>query len=218
MNVLFLLMVTVAVAQDVSTAPAPGDGVFVAGDAPKPKLARPIKARIPKRAKDWEPIALKEGGDPYQASTGVTLKQVKTAKGGVKGERSKAKVIARSYPINTGEAWLIVSVYPKALEKRRKHFEIRLRVAEGHVEQVEVALITLTDKRAYKELDKPALRRLGVSFEEENPGSGSVSFSALDPKAGKTSWNAGRLSGAAFADADAGYADVSWSSKGVATP
>ena len=109
-------------------------------------------------------------------------------------------------------------MYPKSLEKRRKHFEVRLRVAEGNVEQVEAALITLTDRRAYKELDKPALRRLGVSFEEENPGSGTVSFSALDPKTGKSSWNAGRLSGAAFADADAGYADVSWSSKTVEKP
>ncbi len=176
-----------------------------------------MKAVIHKAAQDWEPIGLKEGGDPYQAATGVTLRLVKTAKG-QRGVRSKAKAVVRAYPGKPGESWLIIAVYPKDLEKKRKHFEVRLRVVEGFVEKVEAALITLTDRRAYKELDKPALRRLGVAFEEENPGSGLVSIAALDPRPGRSSFNAGKLSLAAFADPLAGFADVSWSSKTVEKP
>lgn len=208
---------TAAVAASSAPAPSPGDGVHIAGDAPKPKLKRPIKAVIPKEAADWEPVGLKEGGDPHQASTGVTLKLVRTAKGATKGERSKAKAVARAYQAKSGETWLIVAVFPKALEARRKHLEVRLRVVEGNVEKVEAALVTVTDRRAFKELDKVALRRAGAAFEEENPGSGLVLLSALEPRPGKTSWNAGKLSLAAFADPTVGYADVSWSARGVET-
>lgn len=216
-----------AAAPEASTAaaastPAPGDGVHVAGEdaasKPAPKLSRPIKASIPKDAKDWEPVGLKEGGDPYQLATAVRLKQFKTVKGAVKGERSPAKASVRSYAVKPGEVLLVVAVFPKALEKARKHFEVRLRVVEGNVEKVEAALLTVTDRRAYKELDRVGLRRAGAAFEEENPGSGLVSIAALDLKAGKASWNAGSLTGASFADPAVGFADVSWSSKTVEKP
>lgn len=200
-----------------SSTPSPGDGVYVAGDAPKPTLKRPMKAVIHKAARDWEPVGLKEGGDPYQAATAATLRLTRGAKG-YRGERSKAKAVVRAYPGKPGESWLIIAVYPKTLEKKRKHFEVRLRVVEGFVEKVEAALITLTDRRAYQELDKPTLRRLGVAFEEENPGSGVVSIAALDPRPGRAAFNAGKLSLAAFADAAVGFADVSWSSKTVEKP
>lgn len=213
MTWLALLLAASTAAQEPSTAT-----VHVAGDAPKPKLARPIKAVIPKEAKDWEPIALKEGGDPHQAATGATLRQVKAAAGGVKGVRSKAAAAVRVYKLKDGVSLLVISVYPQELMKKRKHFEVRLRMAEGNVEQAEAALMTVTDRRDYRELDKPTLRRLGMAFEEENPGSGLVTLSALDPRPGKTSWNAGKLSQAAFADLYAGFSDVSWSVKGVAAP
>ncbi|MDX6768039.1 MAG: hypothetical protein SF051_00790 [Elusimicrobiota bacterium] len=230
MTPLALLLALAAAAQEpaaapapepaASTAPAPGDGVHVAGEEPakpKPALKRPMRATILKRSKDWEPVSLAEGGDPYQAATGATVRLLKTGKG-YRGVRSKAKAAARAYPGKPGEAWLVVTVSPKELEKARKHFEVRLRVVEGFVEKVEVALVTVTDRRAYKELDKPSLRRLGVAFEEESPGSAEVLVSALDPRPGKSSWNAGKVRLAAFADPQAGFADFSWSVKGVATP
>lgn len=197
-----------------------GDGLHVGGEAgekPKPKLSRPVKAHIPKSAKEWEPIGLAEGGDPYQGSTGVTLKLVKSAKGGYKGERSKAKAFARAYPIKTGETLLVIAVFPKALEKRRKHFEVRLRVVEGNVEKAEVAMVKITDRHAYKEVDRVELRKAGASFEEENPGSGLVTIAALDFKPG-SGLNVGRVSRAEFADPDAGFADVSWNLKKVEKP
>lgn len=203
-----------------ATVIKPGDGLHVAGEEgekPKPKLARPIKAHLPRAAKDWEPIGLQEGGDPYQASTGVTLKLVRTAKGGYRGERSKAKAWARAYPVKAGETLFVVAVFPEKLEKRRKHFEIRLRVVEGNVEKVEASLITVRDRRAYRGIDRVALRRAGAAFEEEFAASGVVSLSALDPAPGR-GLNAGKLSRAEFPDREVGFADVSWSLKSVEKP
>jgi hypothetical protein len=197
-----------------------GDGLHVGGEAaaPKaPKLSRPIKAHIPKEAKDWEPVGLQEGGDPYQLATSATLKLYKSASGAYRGERSKARAIVHAYPVKTGETLFVVAVYPAALEKRRKHFELRVRVVEGNVESVEAALVKITDRRAYKDVDRVALRKAGAAFEEEFPGSGVVSLAAFDPRPGKA-FNAGKLSKAGFADADAGFADVSWSSKLVEKP
>lgn len=209
-------------AADASTSSVikPGDGVHIAGeegDKPKPKLTRPIKAYIPKEAKDWEPLGLKEGGDPYQASTGVTLKLVKSAKGGYKGERSKAKAWARAYPVKPGETLFVIALFPKALEKRRKHFELRFRVVEGNVEKVEASLITVRDRRAYRDIDRVALRRAGAAFEEESAASGVVSVAAFDPRPGR-GLNAGKLSLAEFPDREVGFADLSWSLSKVEKP
>lgn len=206
--------------ESTSTVIKPGDGLHIAGEEgekPKPRLARPIKAHVPKAAKDWEPVGLQEGGDPYQASTGVTLKLVKTAKGGYRGERSKAKAWARAYPVKAGETLLVIAVFPEKLEKRRKHFELRLRVVEGNVEKVEASLITVRDRRAYRGIDRVALRRAGAAFEEEFAASGVVSLAALDPKPGR-GLNAGKLSRAEFPDREVGFADVSWSLKTVEKP
>lgn len=198
----------------------PGDGVHIAGeegDKPKPKLARPIKAYIPKAAKDWMPLGLKEGGDPYQGYTGATLKLVKTAKGGYKGQRSQAKAWARAYPVKEGETLFVVAVFPKALEKGRKHFELRFRVVEGNVEKVEASLITVRDRRAYRGIDRVALRRAGAAFEEEYAAAGVIRVAAFDPKAGRGR-NVGKLSLAEFPDREVGFADVSWSLKTVQKP
>lgn len=217
MSALAFLLAACAAAQvstgAVATSTAPGDGVHVAGDAPKPKLSRPIKAAIPKEAADWEPVGLTAGGDPYQAVTAATLRLVKS-RGAYKGEKTKAKAAARAYPVKPGETLFIVAVFPRALEKRRKHFEIRLRVVEGNVEKAEAALVSVLDRRAAPELDSVGLRRAGAAFEESNPGSGVIALAALDarPRGGL---NAGKLSHAGFADADVGFADVSWSVKRV---
>lgn len=207
-------------AASTSTVIKPGDGLHVAGEEgekPKPKLTRPIKAFIPKEAKDWEPLGLKEGGDPYQGGTGVTLKLVKAAKGGYKGERSKAKAWARAYPVKPGETLFVVALFPKALERRRKHFELRFRVVEGNVEKVEASLITVRDRRAYRGIDRVALRRAGAAFEEESAASGVVSVAAFDPRPGR-GLNVGKLSLAEFPDREVGFADISWSLRSVEKP
>jgi hypothetical protein len=207
------------VKESTSSVIKAGDGLHIAGEAgekPKPKLSRPIKAHVPKAAKDWEPIGLQEGGDPYQGATGVTLKLVKSGKG-YKGERSKAKAWAKAYPVKTGETLFVIAVFPAKLEKRRKHFELRLRVVEGNVEKVEASLITVRDRRDYRGIDRVALRRAGAAFEEEFAASGVVSLAAFDPKPGR-GLNAGRLSRAEFPDREVGFADVSWSLKSVEKP
>jgi hypothetical protein len=213
-----------ALAQDppkesTSTVVKPGDGLHIAGEEgekPKPKLSRPIKAHVPKAAKDWEPVGLQEGGDPYQGATGVTLKLVKSGKG-YKGERSKAKAWARAYPVKAGETLMVIAVFPAKLEARRKHFELRFRVVEGNVEKAEASLITVRDRRDYRGMDRAALRRAGAAFEEEFAASGVISVAAFDPKAGR-SWNAGKLSKAEFPDREVGFADVSWALKSVEKP
>lgn len=213
-----------AAAPSASTAPAasapkPGDGIHVAGEPgekPKPKPARPIRAHIPKEAKDWEPLGLKEGGAPFGGSNAATLRIVK-AKGGYKGERSKAKAFARAYPVGTGETLLVLALFPKSLERKRKHFELRFRVVEGNVEKVEAALVTVTDRRAYRDMDRVALRKAGAGFDEAFPASGLVSLAAFDPRPGRNA-NVGKLSLGEFADADAGFADLSWSLSSVEKP
>lgn len=231
-SVLLLALAVPGWAQEAPAASAPaepaststviksGDGVHIAGgegEKPKPKLTRPIKAFIPKTAKDWEPVGLKEGGDPYQGSTGVTLKLVKAAKGGYRGERSKAKAWARAYAVKTGETLFVIALFPKSLEKRRKHFELRFRVVEGNVEKVEASLITVRDRRAYRDVDRVALRRAGAAFEEEYAASGVISVAAFDPKPGR-GMNVGKLSLAEFPDREVRFADLSWSLQKVEKP
>jgi hypothetical protein len=196
----------------VSTA----SGVRVAGET-KTKLKRPIRATIHAEAKDWEPLSLKAGGDPALAESKAVLRQSK-AKGKYKGTPSKAKATARLVKAKD-DSWLVISVFPKALEKRRAHFEVRLRLVEGFVENVKASLVAIVDRRTGGALlNSDELRARGVEFEEDSPASGQILISALDPRPSKSAVNSGALKLAAFADKDAGLAEFSWSAAGLTAP
>lgn len=202
---------TVSAAVAVSTG-----GVHVAGDV-KPKLTRPIRATIHKDAKDWEPVSVRAGGDPVLAETKAILRQAKV-KGKYKGTASKAKSTARLVK-GKDEAWLVLAVFPKELEARRRHFEVRLRLVEGFVENVKASIVTIVDRRSGGALlNADELRARGVEFEEDSPSSAQVLISALDPRPSKTAFNGGTLKLAAFADESVGLADASWAVTGLTPP
>ena len=171
----------------------------IAGDVPKPRLKSALHVVIHPDAKDWEPLSLRAAGDPGQAESAVLLRQVKS-KGKLKGVASKAKASARVVAAKH-DRWLVVSVFPKALEKSRMHFEIRFRVVEGFVEDVKVEAVSVVDPRpgVGAGFDSYALRAEGIEFQEESPGSGQIAVSALDARPGKGSFNAGKLKLAEFA-------------------
>lgn len=210
------LLAALSAAVEPSTVPAKGDGVYVAGEAPKPKLKRPIKAKLLPEARGWTPLSLREAGDPGQAVNRATILLKKRGKSYV-GQRSKTKAWARAYGEDQ-EGWLVLAIYPDSLASRRKHFELRFRVVEGYLEKVEAALVTVRRRPAPPGSDRAALRRLGVPFDEEGPASGELTLSAFDHRPGKAARNSGRLRHAAFADPFVGYVDLSWSIKGVEKP
>lgn len=211
---------TQAVAASSSTAPseeAAGRGFKVGGDEPKPKLARPMHAVIHKDATDWEPLGIRAGGVPGSAENAVALKVVKI-KGRMKGETSKARSKARLHKGKKDSRWLVISVYPKSLERKRTHFELRLRVFEGFVEEVEAAAVTVTDRRRQKSdrlLDSWDLREQAIEYQSEKPGSGQLVVAELDPRPGPSARNSGRLEKAEFADKDLGFVNLSWSVRGL---
>lgn len=196
-----------------------------ASSAPAPIPKRPIHAVIHKEAVDWEPLSLREGGEPGAAETAVALKVVKV-KGRMKGENSKAKALARVHPGPRDSRWLVITVRAKPLERRRTHLELRFRVFEGYVEEVSVAAVTVSDLRRAPtprpldsgSIDSFDLRAAGVEYEEEHPGSGSLVVSALDWRPAASARNSGRLEKAEFADKDLGFVNLSWSVRGVAGP
>lgn len=210
-------------APDPDPAPAPavkdeesGRGVKVAGDEPKKKLTRPMHAVIHADAKEWEPIGLLTGGVPGSGSNTVAVKVVKI-KGRMKGENSKAAAIARLHDGRKESTWLVVSLYPASLAAKRTHFEVRLRVFEGFVENIQVAAITVTERRrkpSSPRLDAYELRAEGIEYQEDRPGSGRVLISALDPRPGKRALNSGRLEKAEFSQV-LGFVNLSWSLRGV---
>lgn len=216
---------TVASSSATAAAPEPapaddasGRGVKRAGDEPKPKLVRPMRAVVHKDARDWEPLSLREGGVPGSAENAAALKVVKVS-GRMKGENSKAKSYAAWRKGRKDSRWLVISVHPKSLERRRTHFEIRFRIVEGFVEQVEAAAVRVTDRRfqapAKRPLDSFELREQAVEFESESPGSGAVIVAELDPRPVPSAANSGRLEKAEFADKDLGFVNLSWSVRGV---
>jgi hypothetical protein len=194
-------------------------GVKIGGGAPKAKLSRPMHAVIHPEAKEWEPVAVKAGGDPFQAETRLTLREEKV-RGKYKGTTVKAAASARLY--KTGQdRWLVVRVFPKAaIEKRRLHYEVRLKIVEGFVEEVKAAAITVVDPRpeAGAGLDANELRENGVEFEEDSPASGTLLISAIDPRPSKSAVNSGALKLAAFSTKAGGLVDLSWSVKGLPAP
>ncbi|MFI5349561.1 MAG: hypothetical protein ACHQ2Z_08465, partial [Elusimicrobiota bacterium] len=184
----------------------------------KPKLARPLHAVIHAEAKEWEPVALKAGGDPFQAETKAVLREEKV-KGKYKGTSSKATASARLHKDGKYDRWLVVSIFPKELERRRMHIEARFRIVEGFVEEAKAELVSITDRRqSGAGLDTFELRERGVEFGEASPASGTLLISALDPRPSASALNAGALKLAAFDNALVGLADVSWSVKGLLPP
>jgi hypothetical protein len=208
------------VAASSSTAPTDevaGHGFKVGGAAPRAKLARPMHAVIHKDAADWEPLSIREGGVPGSADNTVSLTVVKV-KGRMKGENTKAKSAARLHKGAKDSRWLVISLYPKALERKRTHLEVRFRVFEGYVEEISAAAVAVTDRRRQRTsqlLDSYDLREQGVEYQEEQPGSGQFVVAELDPRPGSSSVNSGRLEKAEFADKDLGFVNLSWSVKGV---
>ena len=183
--------------------------------APKPSPKPRLHAVIQPEAKDWEPLSLRAGGNPDRARTEVVLRLAK-AKGQYKGKASKAKAFARLRKAGPAR-WLVVSVFPKEFEKRRRHFEVGLRLVEGFVEGVKASLVTVVDRRpdVGAGLDSDELRARGVEFEEDSPESGEVVVSSLDPRPSKSALNSGVLKLAAFEDKDVRLADISWSAAGL---
>lgn len=211
---------TATVAASSSTAPTDemaGRGFKVGGGAPRAKLARPLHAVIHKDAADWEPLGVREGGLPGAGDNTVSLKVVKV-KGRMKGENSKARSAARLHKGAKDSRWLVISLYPKSLELKRTHLELRFRVFEGYVEEVSAAAVTVTDRRRQQTarlLDSYDLREQGVEYQEERPGSGQIVVAELDPRPGTASVNSGRLEKAEFADSNFGFVNLSWSVRGV---
>ncbi len=211
-------------AVSVSTAPpsiddVAGHGFKVgSGGTPKAKLERPIRAIIQKDAADWEPIFLKQGGVPGEGSNSVALRVVKV-KGRMKGENTKVKAYARLHKGAKDSHWLVIALHPAALEKRRTTIEIRFRIFEGYVEQVEAVAVTITERRRLLPPKRPRdsfdLHDEGIEYQEEKPGSAGVVVSELDPRPASASSNAGRLEKAEFADKDLGFVNASWSVHGL---
>src|SRR6185312_1443160 len=158
-------------------------GVKIGGGAPKAKLSRPMHAVIHPDAKDWEPLALKAGGDPFQAETKVLLREEKVH-GKYRGAAVKSTASARLYKAGQ-DRLLVIRVFPKsAVAKRRVHFEVRLKIVEGYVEEAKAAAVTVVDDRPNSGagLDVHELRDQGIEFEEDTPASGTLLISALDPR------------------------------------
>lgn len=217
-----LLLATAVFSEETAAVSTGTDAAAVSGvgveSAAKPKFKNQIHAVIHPEAKEWEPLSLQAGGDPGQAVNAVVLRQVKV-KGKIKGVAAKARASARLVR-SKDDLWLVVSIFPQALENRRLRLEVRFRVVEGFVEDAKAAAVFVMDVRpgAGAGLDSFALRAAGVAFQEESPGSGQALISALDPRPSKTAFNAGRLKLAEFADADLGFVDASWSVRGLSAP
>lgn len=181
------------------------------------KIVRSLHAVIHKDAADWEPLSLRAGDVSGSAGNAVSLK-LRKVKGRLTGERAKAKSAARLHRGAKDSRWLVISLYPKALEGKRTHLEIRFRIFEGFVEEAQAAAVTVTDRRRLPSaqlFDSYDLREEGVEYQEEQPGSGQLVVAELDPRSGASSVNSGRLEKAEFADKDLGFVNLSWSVRGV---
>lgn len=210
--------VAVSSAAPASEDGSTGRGFKVGGGEPKPKLSRPMHAVIHKDAVDWEPLSLRVGGVPGSADNAVALRVVKI-KGRMKGANSRARSAARLHKGPKNSTWLVISLYPKSLEARRTHFELRFRLVEGFVEEAAAAAVKVTDRRRQKSsrlLDSFDLRAQAIEYESEQPGSGQITVAELDPRPGSSARNSGRLEKAEFAHKDLGFVNLSWSVRGLA--
>lgn len=186
---LLLLLASLALAQEPSSGTA----------AVTPEVAPPslhnIRAKLHKEAKDWEPVSLKKG----EASGGNSFvyRQVKKGKT-YKGEKSKAKSVARLYKKGDDQE-LVISVFPDALKKDFWHVELRFLVIEGFLEKLEVYAVR-AEAEAPADADAYTLRSAGIPFQEEAPSEGALKLQDFDARKSKSAVNSGALKLAHFAD------------------
>lgn len=197
-----------AVAQSTKTAAAP------------PPDDRPIKVFIHKESKDWEPISVRGGGTPGDVTKfqwSVREARVKGKKE-LRGQRSSAKVVVHVYPAGDDKR-LVIAIFPKALLAQRTHVELRLLLIEGYLEKAQLFEVIASGGGPYD--DAAALVAQRVDFQEESPESAQVRLTAVDPRPGKESFNAGRILKALFPQRrpsglpDLGRVELEYSSYGV---
>lgn len=201
-------------------APAVAPGAKTAGPPPDD---RPIKVVVHKEAKAWQPVSVRAGGTPGDVTTFEW--QVKTIriKGKKRrtGDKSKAKAYVRLYPAGDDKR-LVISIFPKKLEAQRTHLELRLLLIEGYLEKAQLFEVTAAGGGFHD--DAAALEREGVSFQEESPESAQVRLTAVDPRPGKESFNAGLIQKALFPEyrpsglPDLGQVEIAYSVYGVSGP
>ena len=199
-----------AVAQSTKTAGPPADD-------------RPVKVFVHKEAKAWEPVSVRAGGTPGDVTTfdwqvktiRIKGKKVRT------GDKSKAKAYVHLYPAGDDKR-LVVSIFPKKLEAQRTHLELRLLLIEGYLEKAQVFEVTAAGGGVHD--DAATLEREGVAFQEESPESAQVRLTAVDPRPGKESFNAGLIQKALFPEyrpgglPDLGQVEIAYSVYGVSGP
>lgn len=192
---------------DLTTAAPPG--FVMPPEEPKPELARPLRVKLHKEGKDWEPVSVRAGaGDALAMSTSFERRIVRK-----KGRRSKAKAVARLFPKGEDKV-LIVSIFPEALKKKRIHVELRMKLVEGWLEEVKVAAITAEGEAAEEHLDSRKLKLAGIPFSEDFPAEAALSIVAIDPAGNAKAVNAGRLK-AEFGLEDLGLVSLTYKTKGV---
>lgn len=175
----------------------------------KPVLSRPIRVKVHKEAKSWEPVAVKTGGgDPLELGTSFE-RRIK----GKKGLRSKAKSVAHVYPKGEDKV-LILSIFPEALKKDRIHVEARLKIVEGFLEEVKVAAVTAEEPAPSELMDTRKLKLAGIDFQEEFPSDAVLTLAAVDPAESVSAVNAGRLK-AEFGSEELGLVSLTFMARGV---
>lgn len=225
---------TATVAASSGTAPAPEPAAPPAPPPPKP--VNPIQVRVHGEAREWEPVSVAVGGEAEKASTHFSRRLKRhvskktqgaaSGEGGdasasvesdkpvvtYRGESSRATAAARIYPVKDDHL-LVVSVYPKSLARSRKHLEARFFVVEGFLEEVKVAAVTVAPGSGLdlEKEDSMSLKKKGVAFREDFPGSGSLRISAISTRKGGL--NAGTVSQAGFADKELELTSFGWSAR-----
>lgn len=129
------------------------------GEAPKP-VERPVFVKVHPESKDWTPHALRVAGDP--------------------GAPASARCQVRRYPKGE-DTRVVVACFPGGLRWRRKHREVRFLVVEGWLEEAKVVTVS---RSVDEPLDSVTLRRKGLAFQEETPGSAEIRLAAFDLKPG----------------------------------
>ena len=193
---------------------------------PEQPPEHPIRVHVHREAAHWKPIGLRTAAeDPatfMQIKTAFTRKiRASTVKGKrvLKGEPSrKVKATARLHKVGE-DLLLVVSVYPASLRSLRKHMEVRYRLVEGFLEEVQVAAVTIRGGAPSPEdesLDAVALEKRGIEFREDFPGSGQVRVTAIDAKVSKRAYNVATVRKAEFGDRELGTVDLTYFAKGLA--
>ena len=206
-----------APAVDPSTA-AVEASTPTAAPAPVPEAPAVPRSRVVvhKDAADWEPVSVRLR--PAAGGRTAFEYQIRKVAGRYQGRKSQARAAARVHPAGE-DRWLVVRVHPVALRSLRVHLEARFLIQEGFLEKVELAKVRILggawSAQDEKE-DSFTLRAKGVDFNEQTPAGAEVELSAIDPRPGSGSVNAGKVRHAAFGGRDLGFVDFSWSVTGVA--